>query len=348
MALALTLGPASSFFINPPANARSLPFLSNPSSPSSTFWYGTTSSSGASASGLHQTSNFSGNQREPTARDVQVIDEMIDKLSTAQIHELPSACVKALKIVGSPKFFVRIAERSDMARTEDERALLASLADNLASTLSAVVSAAEDKMEDRAEAVTRVLQAAAEPGTGEFLVPLTASRTASMKAALLAVDPSDLDEPFLNTLDAYVKKSSEDGLDGMVVILQKLMQLYAGVALKKRGGELIERVGAAVAESEVGASTQVGEGEKGSEESAAAKLLGDLFDADADCDWDAMLSTSVSEAGKGGTVPSTDLVKELQKVVEGVVLGMPNGGMEQRICAEYCRELASRVEKIGA
>jgi len=35
---------------------------------------------------------------------------------------------------------------------------------------------------------------------------------------------------------------------------------------------------------------------------------------------------------------------EIQKTIEGVVLGMENGSMGQRVCAEFLREMVTRVE----
>lgn len=51
---------------------------------------------------------------EPTPNDIAIYDEMIDKLSMATIQELPTAVSAALKVVGSPSFFMRIGEIEEM------------------------------------------------------------------------------------------------------------------------------------------------------------------------------------------------------------------------------------------
>ena len=118
------------------------------------------------------------------------MDEMITKLSHAKPYELPVAVQRAFRVISSPQFFLRIAERIDQCSsnesttTEEERQRLEALASNLVSTLDAVVSTAQDKLDGVARDVERVVKAAAEPDSGEFLVPLTEERLEAMRRAL--------------------------------------------------------------------------------------------------------------------------------------------------------------------
>jgi hypothetical protein len=73
--------------------------------------------------------------------------------------------------------------------------------------------------------VETVVKAASEPETGEFLVPLTSERINAMRTELEKLEPEDLNEGFLTTIDAWMNKVSQDGMDGMVVILQKVLQI---------------------------------------------------------------------------------------------------------------------------
>jgi hypothetical protein len=192
-------------------------------------------------------SRLDGNQREPTIQELSIMDDMITKLMKAKPYELPSAVSKAIRVISSPRFFMRIAERVDIATNELEKQQLSTLASNLVTTIEAVVSTAEDKLDDRARGVETVVKAAAEPGSGEFLVPLSQERLEAMRVALKKIDPLDQDEGFLSTVDAWMNKSHMDGLDGMVVILQKVLQIYAGEAIRRARIELQANVGAAVA-----------------------------------------------------------------------------------------------------
>lgn len=259
-----------------------------------------------------------GNRREPTIQEIATMDEMITKLLDAKPYELPNAVSQAIRVISSPRFFMRIAERADMESSKQKKEQLAALADNLVSTLDAVTSVAEDKLDERAKDVERVLKAAAEPGSGEFLVPLSAERLDAMRAELTTgLDPASLDEGFLTTVDAWMNKSSKDGMDGMVVILQKVLQMYAGTAVSRARSS----------------------GESGENGGDASSFLEKLLAMDTD-EWDAELATVF----QNNDVTPSGIMGEVQRTIEGVVLGLENGSMAQRVQAEYLRELVARIE----
>lgn len=157
-------------------------------------------------------SRIEGNQRDPTEQDLQVMDEMIDKLSNAKPFELPNAVRRAFRVISSPQFFLRIADRIDKATDEMEKQKLEALASNLVATLEAVVETTEEKLDERAKEVELVLKAAAEPETGEFLVPLLPEQVRGMRKVVENLEPSSLDEGFLSTVDAFMMKSHQDGM----------------------------------------------------------------------------------------------------------------------------------------
>jgi predicted transcriptional regulator len=159
-------------------------------------------------------SRIEGNQRDPTEEELAIMDEMITKLADAKPYDLPNAVRRAFRVCSSPQFFMRIAARADEA-TNDEKEKLSALASNLVATLDAVVSTTEDQLDERAKEVQNVVTAAAEPD-GEFLVPLSAERIQSMQDEVAKLDPAIIDEGFLSTVDAWMNKSHQDGLDGMV------------------------------------------------------------------------------------------------------------------------------------
>jgi hypothetical protein len=89
-----------------------------------------------------------GNQLDPSEQQKQLMDEMITKLADAKPNELPDAVRRALRVISSPQFFLRIAERTDDAIDDDEKEKLAALASNLVSTLEVVVAAVETTEEE--------------------------------------------------------------------------------------------------------------------------------------------------------------------------------------------------------
>jgi hypothetical protein len=67
-----------------------------------------------------------------------------------------------------------------------------------------------------------VVSACAEPGTGEFLLPLAPERHANLRQYMRIHYSACEAAGFLATLQAWVRKSAADNLDGMVVVLQKV------------------------------------------------------------------------------------------------------------------------------
>ena len=252
------------------------------------------------------------------------MDEMINKLADAKPYDLPNAVRRAFRVVSSPQFFLRIAERTDAAKDDTEKEKLAALASNLVSTLEAVVETMEEKLDERAIEVEKVLAAAAEPRTGEFLVPLLPEQIQGMRRVLQELEPSSLDEGFLSTVDAFMMKSHQDGIDGMVEILQKVLQAYSGVSISRARDNMT----AASAESDRDSSIR----------NSAAELFDSLLELDSD-QWDARIRQGVIDG-----VPAQSLINEIQKTMETVVLGLENGSMAQRVQAEFLRELVKRVE----
>jgi hypothetical protein len=280
-------------------------------------------------------SRIEGNQRMPTEQDKAIMDEMITKLANAKPYELPNAVRRAFRVVSSPQFFLRIAERTDLVAEDDEteREKLSALASNLVSTLEVVVETTREQLDERAAEVERVLKAAAEPGSGEFLVPLLPEQVRAMRRAVQDLEPSSLDEGFLSTVDAFMMKSHQDGMDGMVEILQKVLQAYSGVSISRarRGNVRSSSEGS----SDDGESISGGGGGSG----GASALFDRLLEMDAD-QWDDEIRKGVTDDG----ISAQSLINEVQKTMETVVLGLENGSMAQRVRAEFLRELVKRVE----
>ena len=101
-------------------------------------------------------------------------------------------------------------------------------------TLTVVVESAEQKIDDSSAILQEVVASCAEPD-GEFLVPLSEERFSSLqKAVWTKMEAGELGEIALSTVDAWAKKAQDDGLDGMVSILRKVLQLYASRVLRFR------------------------------------------------------------------------------------------------------------------
>jgi hypothetical protein len=263
-----------------------------------------------------QGSRLSGNQRPPTPQEIDAMDQMIDKLAEAKPYELPTAVQRAFRVISSPQFFLRIAARQDQASSQLQREKLQALASNLVSTLEAVVSTTEDRLDERAQQIRTVVATAAEPDSGEFFVPLAPERIAAMRTAMNKIDPADFDEGFVSTLEAWMSKSHADGLEGMVTILQKVLQIYAGVAIRQARKE--QRT-TAVSNSQV------------------PQLVDQMLVTDAE-EWDSLLLQHQDKLGQ--------IVSEIQAAMESIVLGLNAGSTAQQVQAEYLQEMAKRAESL--
>lgn len=287
-------------------------------------------------------SGIEGNRRAPTPSEIAIMDEMITKLANAQPTELPNAVSKAIRVVSSPQFFMRVAQRSDMEQDEVQKEKLSVLASNVSRTLEAVVSTTETKLDERSKEVEQVVKVAAEPDSGEFLWPLTPERCTAIQAEMRKLDPGVLDESFLLTIDAWMNKSMQDGMDGMVGILQKVLQAYAGTAVSRARDALATQVGAAVTGTpEEEAEDIVSKAQ--TSKSPSSTVLEKLLAVDTES-WDAEIKNAVSS----GEVTLSELKSEIQGTMEGVVLGLENGSMVQQVQAEYLRELMTRIEAASA
>lgn len=297
---------------------------------------------GASAEDESVESQLAGNRRAPTPRDISVMDEMITKLANASPTELPNAVSKSIRVVSSPQFFLRIAQRVDMEAEEGNKEKLMTLASNVSRTVEAVLATTENKLDERSKEVEQVVKAAAEPDSGEFLWPLTLERCDAIQEEIKNLDPGVLDESFLLTVDAWMNKSMEDGMDGMVGILQKVLQYFAGTSVSRARTALAAQVGGAV----TGISTDEAEAiveEANKNTNSASIVLERLLAMDTER-WEMELRKAINSE----ECTQSALVKVLQGTMEGVVLGLENGSLNQRVQAEYLSELMTRIEGVSS
>ena len=156
------------------------------------------------------------------------------------------------------------------------------------------------------------------------------------------MEAGELGEIALSTVDAWAKKAQDDGLDGMVSILRKVLQLYASRVL---------RFDAALAAQQLAEMMPPDAAEKVDlsgdapalhpDHAAAADLYEELLAGDADA-WPRLLSERLNG---DGAVKKRNVLAIVQAQIERVVLLQENGSFSQRVSAEFLRELVQQVEK---
>ena len=244
------------------------------------------------------------------------IDAMVGAGSEREVAGLVG---KNLPLVGA-ELFLRIASRADdVPEGSPTRDRLADLAGKVVTLAEEAVAAAESTLDDRAGMLQEVVAAAAE-ANGEFMVPLERANVERLRVAMEDVLPQ-CDEGFLQTATAWMKKAGDDGLPGMVEIVQKVLQVWAALSLA---------------------------GVYATPDEPASDLLETILATD-ERDWEDILSSRIGGAdGPGGAVPMDAFLAAVQAKLEGQVLALPSGSLSQKVQAEYLIELMERVKTIAA
>eukprot|EP00752_Nemacystus_decipiens_P008877 g7922.t1 len=290
------------------------------------------------------------------------VDAIINDLKEAPDTEVLTLKVsKCVQQVAQPAFFLRLAELAEGEEDAKQRAVLEQLAIQVTAVLEKLVKFAEEKMDDSSSLLQIVVTSAAEKN-GEFLVPLSEERLTSLRQSI-KIHRDQLDNNFLATVQAWMEKSSkEEEMEGMVVILQKVLQMYASqeilmgsssssgsepstTAGQGFGGESVPSPGSsspATPEESDGADA---ESEAGTprKRTPAQLLLDEILVTDAD-KWDGMLAGLAAPGSMTGGVTKEGLLGAIQVAVEKVILQQENGSMAQRVQAEFLSELCKRIE----
>ncbi|CAG9463403.1 unnamed protein product [Pedinophyceae sp. YPF-701] len=261
-----------------------------------------------------QESGSAGGPDEEKLKQLMALDQLIDLLMAAKTSDELAKLVGENILSFDQNLWMRIAARAETASSEEERARLSDLARASMLLVEAMVKNTEQTMGQSGEVLQEVLAAGAND-RGEWELPLPAEAVERMRAVLHErAEEGRVDEAMLANGFAWMRKASDDGLDGMVALIQKVLQLYAAMELSQGAG---------------------GEG--------ADALLGELLGAEEDA-WEPRLRG----AAEAGEVTETALMEALQRRMEGAVLNLPSGSYAQRIQAEYLKEFETRAREVFA
>ena len=189
----------------------------------------------------------------------------------------------------------------------------------VASTLEKLLAKAAEAADADAESVQELLQLAAD-SQGEFEVPIPLERTSAVREQVQA-KLGGLDDGFVGTIEAYMKKADGDGQQGLTELLRELLQIYA-----------TERL------------LSMLEGANPVAEEVVSLLRATLQSPPAE--WEAVLRTQFTSDGEAATPEM--VLAALQDKMGEVVLGMPSGSRVQGVLAEMLNELISKTRVIDA
>lgn len=243
-------------------------------------------------------------------------DELIGELRKAPADQLANVLASNFKQVDA-SLFLRLAEMADEADDDSERDDIATLSTRIASTVEQLLAQAGSKLDADAEVVQELMRLAANE-QGEFTVPVPAANIAKVRAEVQS-KLGQIDDGFVGTLEAYMKKASDDGLEGLVEVLRELLQVYATERMVKM--------------LEVATPAEVVQVVRKTLEAPPA-------------DWEAQLRAQM-QADDAAASPDM-VLGALQDKMGEVVLGMPSGSKVQGVLAEMLNELISRTRTIEA
>jgi len=235
---------------------------------------------------------------------VAALDGLINQLLNAHGESddmLQKVCIENI-MAFDQQMWLRMASRIDNVNTDEEKDAIADVMSKCMKIIEATLKKAEETIDRSSEQLQRIISAAADQTTMEFDVPLKSDALRRMEAE---IKNCTVDEGMLNTTYAWIRKSDEDKMDGMVHILQKFLQVYAAGELNKNKAPLDELLGCSNTD-----------------------------------DWPVVFQKLVNEGY--GEVAFT---KELQQRMEEVVLGLTNGSYAQRVQAEYLKEVEERSKE---
>lgn len=250
---------------------------------------------------------------EQALKDMADLDNLIDTMLTATEDQMPMIIGQSVMSLNQ-KFFLRIATRSDSTSDPEAKQQLSDLAVTVMRLLDEMVKQTKTTMNTSGEVLQEIVTAAADPVSGEFMVPLTQENIKAMRQAITD-NSAKVDEGVIAQAYSWIRKSDDDGLKGMVEILQRVLQLYA-------------------------AHTLVQNATPTADEGTPARAVEEVLAADVE-EWQRLL-TEADGAGFG----TGAFIDELHKRMEGVVLGMANGSYTQRVLAEYLKEVEERAKEV--
>jgi flagellar biosynthesis regulator FlaF len=241
-------------------------------------------------------------------QETAALDELIDLLLGSKTQDELAKTVAENALSFDQKFWLRLAARTDTA-DDEAQAQLKSLATTVMQIVDAMVQQTDEKLTGSSQILEQILIAGADEDTGEWDVPLPAEKVAAMRDVMQS-NYGSLDEALLSSCFAWMKKASDDKLDGMVYILQTVLQLYASMEL-------------------------------GQEDGSISKPLLQVLKAP-ESEWESILT----ELNSKGDISEESFMEELQKKMETIVLSLSSGSYAQRVQAEYLKELQTRAKSV--
>lgn len=249
------------------------------------------------------------------------VDRLIDMLRDANPRELDLIVVENI-LAFSEGFWVRLAARIDLCKSDDDKKDYEELAENVMNIVDRVVHKTDEKIEQSTDVLKAIISPVMQEGEDVMWPPRNPEALRLMEKEISNREKEgQLDESFLSEVNAQLRQVKDDGdKPGLLVMLQKVLQLYASNFLQKRSYAY-----------------------KGGEVVVPEKFLESIIAAPEN-DWNKLLLDGLT-VGKGDVSPE-ELQAVTKKRIERILIRTEGGSYQQRVLVEYIKEIQARAEEI--
>lgn len=249
------------------------------------------------------------------------VDRLIDMLRDANPGELDLIVVENI-LAFSEAFWVRLAARIDLCKSDDDKKDYEELAENVMNIVDRVVHKTDEKIEQSTDVLKAIISPVMNEGEDAMWPPRNPEALKLMEKEISNREKEgQLDESFLSEVNAQLRQAKEDvDKPGLQVMLQKVLQLYASNFLQKRSYAY-----------------------KGGEVVVPEKFLESIIEAPEN-DWNRLLLDGLT-VGKGDVSPE-EFYAVTKKRIERILIRTEGGSYQQRVLVEYIKEIQARAEEI--
>ncbi|CAD6224111.1 unnamed protein product [Miscanthus lutarioriparius] len=257
---------------------------------------------------------------EESLKKTVEVDRLIDMLRNANPRELDQIVVENV-LSFDAGFWVRLAARIDLCKSDDDKKDYEELAENVMNIVDRLVHKTDQKIEQSTDVLKAIISPVMHEGDVQW--PPRGPDTLKLmeKEITHREQEGQLDEGFLSEVSAQLRQAKQDGdKPGLQAMLQKVLQLYASKSLQKRSYAY-----------------------KGGQVVVPEKFLECVIQAPEN-EWNKVLLDGLT-VGKGDVSPD-DLYAVINKRIERVLIRTEGGSYQQRILVEYLKEIQARAEEV--
>ncbi|OQU89812.1 uncharacterized protein LOC110432812 isoform X2 [Sorghum bicolor] len=257
---------------------------------------------------------------EESLKKTVEVDRLIDMLRNANPRELDQIVVENV-LSFDAGFWVRLAARIDLCKSDDDKKDYEELAENVMNIVDRLVHKTNQKIDQSTDVLKAIISPVMHEGDVQW--PPRGPDTLKLmeKELTRREQEGQLDEGFLSEVSAQLRQAKQDGdKPGLQAMLQKVLQLYASKSLQKRSYAY-----------------------KGGQVVVPEKFLECVIQAPEN-EWNTVLLDGLT-VGKGDVSPD-DLYAVINKRIERVLIRTEGGSYQQRILVEYLKEIQARAEEV--